>query len=195
MGTPRGRVTCPWSHGELEIGQGCDGPPASQPEALLLPNTCSLEPLRPAWLPPEDAMTSDPAKPSPTPPVSLGPPNSGQRVHGGWLEAWESGQSLFSLRPLHAAPGAPHCPLPPLLLLESSSEGTAAHSFGADSPRLKNIDFQACRDYHEIQGHTSSCHTVEEETEAQSRREACPGPRGPETGLVWSQRPASPSSL
>lgn len=31
-------------------------------------------------------------------------------------------------------------------------------------------------------GHVYSCHTTKEETEAQRRQEACPGPRGPEAG-------------
>ena len=53
--------------------------------------TCVLRSpcLQPGF--PEDAMTSNPAKPASTPSAPLGPPNSGLRACGGWLEAWESG--------------------------------------------------------------------------------------------------------
>lgn len=64
-------------------------------------------------------MAPDPAEPSLISPAPLGPPNSGLRACWDCLEAWESGQSQFSLRPLRASSKAPHCPLSRLLSLES----------------------------------------------------------------------------
>lgn len=58
------------------------------------------------------AMAPDPTKPSSFPPAPLGPPNSGLRACGGWPEAWESGQSRLSLRPLPASAWAPYHAIP-----------------------------------------------------------------------------------
>lgn len=106
-----------------------------QPEAFPPPDLCSWDPPPLVWVSLEDAMAPDPAGPSLISPAPLGPPNLGPRACQGWLEAWESGQSLFSLRPLRASSRAPCCPLSPFHSLESTLLGQTLW-------RFKNTDLQ-----------------------------------------------------